>query len=59
MEKDKISYKWKAGDLILGVVLPTIVAFLITGIAISSSVAVTGLKYILLEAIVVVGARKR
>ena len=55
MEKDKISYKWKAGDLILGVVLPTIVAFLIAGIAISSSAAATGLKYILLEAIVVIG----
>ena len=57
MEKNKIAHKWnewKAGDLILGVVLPTIVAFLIAGIAMSSSVAVTGLKYILLEAIVVI-----
>lgn len=47
--------KWKFKDLIFGVVIPTIVAFLIVGISMSSSAAAIGLKYILLEAIVVVG----
>ena len=45
---------WKSKDLIFGVIVPTIVAFLIVGIAMSSSVAAIALKYILLEAIVVV-----
>lgn len=47
--------EWKFKDLIFGVIVPTIVAFLIVGISMSSSVAAIGLKYILLEAIVVVG----
>ena len=45
---------WKSKDLIFGVIVPTIVAFLIVDIAMSSSVAAIALKYILLEAIVVV-----
>ncbi len=45
----------KFGDLVFSVVIPTFVAFLIIGIAMISSPAVIGLKYILLEAIVVVG----
>lgn len=43
-------------NVLFGVVVPTIVAFLIVGISMSSSAAAIGLKYILLEAIVVVGA---
>lgn len=42
-------------NVLFGVVIPTIVAFLIVGISMSSSAAAIGLKYILLEAIVVVG----
>ncbi|MBT0159523.1 hypothetical protein G4O51_06020 [Candidatus Bathyarchaeota archaeon A05DMB-2] len=45
----------KVSDTIYGVVIPTIVAFLIVGISMSTSPVATGLKYILLEAIVVVG----
>jgi len=45
---------WKFRDLIFGIIVPTIVAFLIVGIAMSSSFAAIALKYILLEAIVVV-----
>jgi ABC-type cobalamin transport system permease subunit len=47
--------EWKFKDLIFGVIVPTIVAFLIVGVSMSSSAAAIGLKYILLEAIVVVG----
>lgn len=57
-QKGHINHKWnewKFGDLVLGVIVPTIVAFLIIGISIQSSPVATGLKYILLEAIVVVG----
>ncbi len=46
---------WKFADLLFGVVVPTIVAFLIIGISLQSSAGAIGLKYILLEAIVVVG----
>jgi ABC-type cobalamin transport system permease subunit len=56
-QKGHINHKWnewKFGDLVFGVVVPTIVAFLIIGISIQSSPGATGLKYILLEAIVVV-----
>jgi hypothetical protein len=56
-QKGHINHKWnewKFGDLVLGVVFPTIVAFLIIGLSIQSSPGATGLKYILLEAIVVV-----
>jgi ABC-type cobalamin transport system permease subunit len=55
---DKTSHKWnewKFRDIVFGVVVPTIVAFLIVSIAMSSSPGAIGLKYILLEAIVVVG----
>ncbi|MEM3050882.1 MAG: hypothetical protein QXJ40_02195 [Candidatus Bathyarchaeia archaeon] len=55
---NKISHdwnEWKFKDLIFGVLVPTIVAFLIVGISMSSSAVAIGLKYILLEAIVVVG----
>ena len=47
--------EWKIGDLIFGVVVPTIVAFLIVGVAMLLPPALVGLKYSLLEAIVVVG----
>jgi ABC-type cobalamin transport system permease subunit len=56
-QKGHINHKWnewKFGDLVFGVVVPTIVAFLIIGISIQSSPGAAGLKYILLEAIVVV-----
>ncbi len=43
-----------ASKLLFGIVIPTIVAFLIIGIAMSTSIAATATKYILLEAIVVV-----
>jgi len=46
---------WKFTDLVFGVVTPTIVAFLIVGLSMQSSPGAIGLKYILLEAIVVVG----
>ena len=46
--------EWKFKDLVFGVIVPTVVAFLIVDIAMSSSVAAIALKYILLEAIVVV-----
>jgi ABC-type cobalamin transport system permease subunit len=56
MNKTDHSWKeWKFKDLIFGVIVPTFVAFLIVGISMSSSAAAVGLKYILLEAIVVVG----
>ena len=56
MNKTTHNWKeWKSGDLIFGVIVPTIVAFLIVGISMPSSPAAIGLKYILLEAIVVVG----
>ncbi|MEM3378317.1 MAG: hypothetical protein QW674_05165 [Candidatus Bathyarchaeia archaeon] len=45
----------KFSNAVYGVVIPTIVAFLIVGISLSTSPDITGLKYILLESIVVVG----
>jgi hypothetical protein len=46
----------KARDLLLGVVAPTLVALLIIAVGMSStSAALIGLKYTLLEAIVIVG----
>ena len=56
-QKNHLNHKWnewKFGDLVFGLVVPTIVAFLIIGLSIQSSPGATGLKYILLEAIVVV-----
>ena len=44
----------KVSQLLFGIVIPTVIAFLIIGIAISTSIAATAIKYILLEAIVVV-----
>ena len=46
--------EWQLKDLIVGVIVPTIVAFLIVVIGMSSSVAAIALRYTLLEAIVVV-----
>jgi len=46
---------WKMSDLVYGVVAPTIVALLIVGVGMVSTPALIGLKYPLLEAIVVVG----
>ncbi|MCW3983678.1 MAG: hypothetical protein NWE96_06745 [Candidatus Bathyarchaeota archaeon] len=45
----------KTADIIFGVTIPTIVALLIVVVSTQSSVAIIGLKYALLEAIVVVG----
>jgi len=47
--------KWKISDLVYGVLIPTVVGFTIIGIEMSSSPLFIGLKYTLLEAIVVVG----
>lgn len=44
----------KVADVIFGVVIPTLVAFLIVGVSLASTPALIGLKYTLLEAIVVV-----
>jgi hypothetical protein len=46
---------WKLGDLIYGIVIPAFVALLIVGIAMLSTPALIGLKYPLLEAVVIVG----
>lgn len=46
--------KWTIKDLIFGVAIPTIVAFIIIAISMSNSFEALALKYILLEAIVVV-----
>ena len=51
-------HSWKEGkvnDVLLGVVVPSLVALLIVGIALVSTPSLTGLKYPLLEAIVIVG----
>jgi hypothetical protein len=47
--------EWKIRDLILDVLIPTLVAFFIVGFSMQTSPGATGLKYVLLEAIVVVG----
>ena len=47
--------KWKSADIIFGVVVPTLVALLIVAVAVLLPPAIIGLKYSLLEAIVVVG----
>jgi len=47
--------EWKSKDLVFGVIVPTVVAFLIVGISMLSAPAAIALKYTLLEAIVVVG----
>ena len=47
--------EWKSKDLVFGVIVPTIVAFLIVGVSMQSAPAAIALKYTLLEAVVVVG----
>lgn len=44
----------KVSKILFGIVIPTVIAFLIIGIAMSTSSAALAVKYILLEAIVVV-----
>jgi len=49
--------RYKEGNvskLLFGIIIPTVIAFLIIGIAMSTSFAAMAIKYILLEAIVVV-----
>jgi len=53
--KDHEWTEWKLGDVIYGIAIPTIVALLIIGISMISSPSLIGLKYSLMEAIVVVG----
>ena len=55
MENTRKLNKWKIGDLIYGIIIPTIVALLIVGIAMLSTPSLIGLKYPLLEAIVIIG----
>ncbi len=55
---ERTMHGWREGktsDIIFGVVVPTLVAFLIVGVSVLSSSSLAGLKYALLEAIVVVG----
>jgi len=44
----------KIGDLVFGIVVPPLVAFLILGISLASASSLVALKYTLLEAILVV-----
>jgi hypothetical protein len=46
--------QWTPKDVIFGIAIPTIVAFVIIAISMSNSFAAMAIKYILLEAIVVV-----
>ena len=46
---------WNLSDLIYGIVIPTFVALLIVGVEMASTSSLEGLKYPLLEAIVIVG----
>jgi hypothetical protein len=53
-----MAHKWregKVGELVFGIIIPTLVALLIVGIALISTPSLIGLKYPLLEAIVIVG----
>jgi len=53
-----MAHGWRAGkirDLLFGVVVPSLVALLIVGVAMISTPSLIGLKYPLLEAIVIVG----
>lgn len=53
-----MAHGWKEGkinDVLFGVVIPSLVALLIIGVAMVSTSSLIGLKYPLLEAIVVVG----
>jgi len=47
--------EWKLGDIVYRIVIPTIVALLIVGVSMVSTPSLIGLKYPLLEAIVIVG----
>lgn len=52
------SKSWKEGnaaEIIFGIIVPSLVAFLIIGVSMLSGPALEGLKYPLLEAIVIVG----
>lgn len=46
---------WKLSDIVYGIVLPSVVALLIIGVSMVSTPSLIGLKYPLLEAIVIVG----
>jgi len=46
---------WKLTDVVFGVIVPTVVGLLIVGVSMISTPSLIGLKYPLLEAIVVVG----
>jgi hypothetical protein len=57
-QTNKIAHKWnewKPRDIFFGVIIPTIVALIIVGISMISTPSLIGLKYPLLEAVVVVG----
>ncbi|MCW4044404.1 MAG: hypothetical protein NWE94_02660 [Candidatus Bathyarchaeota archaeon] len=47
--------EWKLVDIIYGIVIPSIVALLIIGVSMVSTPSLIGLKYPLLEAVVIVG----
>ena len=47
--------EWKLADVVFGIVVPSLVALLIIGVAMVSTPSLIGLKYPLLEAIVIVG----
>ena len=56
--KNPMAHRWNEGkinDVLFGVVIPSLVALLIVGVAMVSTPSLIGLKYPLLEAIVVVG----
>ncbi len=46
---------WKLTDVVFGIIIPTVVGLLIVGVSVISTPALIGLKYPLLEAVVVVG----
>jgi multisubunit Na+/H+ antiporter MnhG subunit len=46
---------WKLSDIVYGIVVPSVVALVIIGVAMVSNPSLIGVKYPLLEAIVVVG----
>jgi hypothetical protein len=51
-------YNWKKGtvkDLLFGIVVPSLVAFLIIAVGMVSTPSLIGIKYPLLEAIVIWG----
>lgn len=53
-----MAHRWNEGkinDVLFGVVIPSLVALLIVGVAMISTPSLIGLKYPLLEAIVIVG----